>query len=327
MKFKVGIDNYSLFPLSLEPLKVMEWARKHKADGVSFSGLPEGSGKPDDEYLKSLKAYGKEHNLYLEWGGAQHIPRDMKSWGEKDIFQTNRCAAREAEILGTRIIRSCSGGLIRWNPANPQTEILLKETADALKAQKRMLMDHNAILAIETHFEFTTFELLRVFEMCEAEPGEYLGICLDTMNLLVMLEDPVSATERILPWVVSTHIKDGAITLSENGLKAFTVETGKGTVDLKRIIELLVTLPNEVTLSIEDHGGEFDIPVYDPDFLAEFPDLETEEFIQLIELVQTSQQKIVDRVISPLPREQWPDVCEERVKNDITNVREIVEEI
>ncbi len=324
MNFKVGIDNYSLFPLNLEPTKVLEWANKHKADGVSFSGLPEGSPRPDDELLRSLKAYGKENDLYIEWGGAQHIPRDMNSWSKKDLLKHNRSVAREAEILGTRIIRSCSGGMMRWNPANPPTQTLLKEMADALIAQKKMLMDHNVILALETHFEFTTFELLEVFEMCDAIPGEYLGICLDTMNLLVMLEDPVSASERILPWVVSTHIKDGAITLSESGLKAFTVETGKGVVNLKRIIELLGTLPDEVTLSIEDHGGEFTMPVYDPDFLAEFPDLEKEEFIKLIELVQFSQQKVVDGAISPLPREQWPEVCEERVKNDIANVREIV---
>lgn len=327
MKFKVGIDNYSLFPLDLEPLKVMEWAKKHKADGVSFSGLPGGSRKPDEEYLSRLKDFGKENNLYIEWGGAQHIPRDMNSWGKKELLQHNRNAAREAEILGTRIIRSCSGGLMRWTPSSPQTENLLKETADALKAQKQMLLDHNTILAIETHFEFTTFELLRIFQMCGAEPGEYLGICLDIMNLLVMLEDPVSATERILPWVVSTHIKDGAITISERGLKAFTVETGKGIVNLERIITLLSTLPHEVTLSIEDHGGDFDIPVYDPDFLAEFPDLGNEEFIKLIELVQLSQQKVVDGEITPLSREDWPGVCEERVKNDIVKLREIVSEI
>ena len=47
--------------------------------------------------------------------------------------------------------------------------------------------------------------------MCEAEPGGWLGICLDTMNLLTMIEDPVMATRRLLPWVVSTHIKDGGV--------------------------------------------------------------------------------------------------------------------
>ena len=30
--------------------------------------------------------------------------------------------------------------------------------------------------------------------MCDAPPGGWLGICLDTMNLLTMLEEPVAAT-------------------------------------------------------------------------------------------------------------------------------------
>jgi sugar phosphate isomerase/epimerase len=213
---------------------------------------------------------------------------------------------------------------MRWNPETPSSERLLSEMITTLKDQKSMLMDHNVILAIETHFEFTTFELLRVFEECNTSPGEYLGICLDTMNLLVMLEDPVCATERILPWVVSTHIKDGAIALNDKGLCTFTVETGKGVVDIKRIVTMINSLPYEVNLSIEDHGGNFVMPVYNPDFLAEFPDLETDEFIKLIELVQESQQKIADRKISPLPRENWPAVCEERVKKDIVTLKNLI---
>ena len=47
--------------------------------------------------------------------------------------------------------------------------------------------DHGVTLAIETHFEFTSFELVRLMERCDAEPGDYLGVCLDTMNLLTAI--------------------------------------------------------------------------------------------------------------------------------------------
>ncbi|UCG27719.1 MAG: sugar phosphate isomerase/epimerase [Bacteroidales bacterium] len=325
--FRVGIDNYSLFPMNLEPVKVMKWARQNGAEGVAFSGLQPGDTYPDRGYLRALTEYAKENNLYLEWGGARHIPRDMNSWSRKDLFEHNRRCAREAETIGTRIVRSCSGGLMRWNPANPSTKTLLGETADALRDQKQMLMDHDVILAIETHFEFTTFELLRIFEMCGASPGEFLGICLDTMNLLIMLEDPVKASERILPWVVSTHIKDGGIIWNDKGLTAFPVETGTGIVDLGRIVELLRNLEYPVNLSVEDHGGEFLMPVFDPVFLSEFPDLGTSEFIRLSELAEATRQKINNGEIAPLSRDIWPDICENRVIKDIANVRELVSEI
>jgi len=142
--------------------------------------------------------------------------------------------------LGLQYLRSVfvhsSGGLMRWNPDSLPTIQLMEEMAEALSKQLQMLRDHQVILAIETHFEFTTFELLRVFEWCSITPGDCLGICLDTMNLLTMLEDPVPAMKRVLPWIVSTHIKDGAIRLTEDGLQSFTCPVGKGVIDLGAII-------------------------------------------------------------------------------------------
>jgi sugar phosphate isomerase/epimerase len=186
-----------------------------------------------------------------------------------------------------------------------------------------MLKDHNVILAIETHFEFTTFELLRIFEMCEAEPGDYLGICLDTMNLLTMLEDPVSATERILPWVLSTHIKDGGLMLTDDGFLSFTTEISKGIVDLKKIIQRLNKLNKNINLSIEDHGGSFSIPVYDFSFLSKFPDLAVEEYAQLISFAIDSQRKLDKGECEIVERENWPEICEGRIIRNIQSLKKI----
>ncbi len=315
---KIGIDNYGLSPLGLSPLNILAWAKENGAEGVQFSGLSVEERKPvDSAYLKLMAEYAAAQGLYLEWGGGQHIPVNMQTWEKKDIFSVNLKAAEEAAVLGTRIIRSCSGGLMRWDKNSPRTHSFLEKMTEALREQRQMLLDHEVILAIETHFEFTTFELLRLFEMCEAEPGEYLGICLDTMNLLTMLEDPVSATRRLLPWVVSTHIKDGGILLYTEGLKTFTAEIGRGVVDIKRIAQLLRSLPQKVNLSIEDHGGEFVLPIFDPTFLDEFPDLTLAEFIKLLGLAQKSEKAIEEEGLSSLAREDWPDVCETRLKKDI----------
>ena len=325
---KIGIDNYSLAPLGLSPLDVLVWAHENGGEGVQFSGLrAEERGPMDTVYLRDLAGYAADQGLYLEWGGGQHIPLDIQTWESKDIFPINRKAAEEAAVLGARIIRSCSGGLMRWDKQSPATDTFLKLMSEALRAQRQMLIDHDVILALETHFEFTTFELLRLFEMCEAEPGEYLGICLDTMNLLTMLEDPVSATERVLPWVVSTHIKDGGIVLHEKGLETFTAEIGKGIVDIKRIVQLLGRLSHDVNLSIEDHGGEFLLPIFDDGFLAEFPDLTLMEFIKLLRLAQTSKKAIEAGRLSPITRENWPALCEARVLKDLQALATIVAEL
>ncbi|MFB0566080.1 MAG: sugar phosphate isomerase/epimerase family protein [Candidatus Aminicenantaceae bacterium] len=322
---RVGIDSYSLYPLQLSPLAALKWARENGAEGVLFSGLsPEERKRVDEDYLKEISSYAASNNLYLEWGGGQHIPFDMKTWEKKDIFGINRRAAEEAVTLGARIIRSCSGGLMRWESESPMTETLIQEMAVILKSQRQMLKDHNAVLAIETHFEFTTHELLKLFEQCEAEPGDYLGICLDTMNLLTMLEEPVRATERILPWVVSAHIKDGSIILNSEGLVTFPVEIGKGIVNLRKIAERLSLLPWEINLSVEDHGGSFKLPIYDPLFLSKFPDLTLQEFMSLVQLVEKSTEDVKAGKISILEREKWPEVCEARLKEDIRELKELI---
>ncbi len=321
---RVGIDSYSLLPLGKAPLDILGWAATHGAEGVQFSGLNEAEQRlVDDAYLRDMAGFAADHDLYLEWGGAQHIPMNLQTWREKDIMEPNRRAAAQAARLGARVVRSCSGGLMRWREDSPDTATFLRAAAAALRDQRAMLQDHGVVLAIETHFEFTTFELLRLFDMCGARPGEWLGVCLDTMNLLTMLEDPLAATRRILPWVVSTHIKDGGIFLTGEGLTTFPAPLGEGIVDLGGIIDLLAERPDNIHLSIEDHGGEFHLPIFDVRFRAEFPDLTLREFIGLCRLTYLTAQRMGTGTLKTTPREEWPQICEERIRRDISALRTI----
>ncbi len=325
---RIGIDHYSLYPIDPDPLQTLAWARLNGADGVAFSGLGDSHRQLcTPEYLRRIRETATEAGMYLEWGGAQHIPWDLQRWVEKDLMENNRRCAIEATHLGTNIIRSCSGGLMRWNPESRKTEYLIEDMAKALLKQRDLFRDYGVILAIETHFEFTTFELLRLFEQCDAKPGDWLGVCLDTMNLLTMLEDPVMATERILPWVVSTHIKDGGLIKTERGFRSFTAPVGEGVVDMKSILRRLIELPWEVNLNIEDHGGDFDIPIGDPWFRREFPDLNEKEERSLNELAEITKRKMAEKKLSILSRSDWPLVWEERLRNGMAKLREMEADI
>jgi sugar phosphate isomerase/epimerase len=321
-KLKAGFDNYCLYPLNLLPHELLEWAKKNDAEGVAFSGFSDVIRQTfTTSYLHDVRQMADSLGLYIEWGNGQHVPMDLTSFTKKDIFLSNRKAIAEAYSLGVKIIRSCSGGLMRWKYDAPDTEVFLKEAAIELKKQAQMFRDIGAILAIETHFEFTTFELLRLFEMCEAEPGDYLGICLDTMNLLTMLEDPVAATERVLPWIVSTHIKDGGILSGEEGITTFPAPVGKGIVDFETIIKILRSLNKEIFLSVENHGGSFFLPVNETWFISRFPDLPVNEYNNLLELSDTTTGKIKTGNLKITEREHWPEICERRTRDDIRNIK------
>jgi sugar phosphate isomerase/epimerase len=325
---KAGFDNYCLHPLDLMPHELLKWAKAEDADGVAFSGFPESVSEHfTSSYLRDIRQQAADLDLYLEWGNGQHVPRDLTSFARKEIYASNRRAVEEASILGARIIRSCSGGLMRWNRDAPGTELFLKEAAAELKKQAGMFRDNGIILAIETHFEFTTFELLRLFEMCDTFPGDYLGICLDTMNLLTMIEDPLAATERILPWIVSTHIKDGGIVKSKEGLTTFPAPLGKGSVNLKSVIKKLETLNKEIYLSVEDHGGSFFLPVNEGWFIRQFPDLSQDEYNNILNLAEITAVKIKSGELKITERKEWPVICEERTGSDIRNLKSIIERL
>lgn len=324
MPLKVGVDSYSLKPLDLSPFEVLEWAVLNGAEGVQFSevNVPPGTAV-DRTFLEELRSFAAENGLYVEWGGGEHIPLDLATGRPKDIAAGNRRAAEQAFALGASSVRSCSGGLMRWQKGGPSTGELLRLTAGALRGQESMLRDNGVVLAVETHFEFTSFELLRLFEMCEAAPGEWLGVCLDTMNLLTMLEDPVLAADRLLPWIVTTHIKDGGLKIDPDGFVSFTAEAGRGVIDLDAIIQSLRAVHPRLNLTVEDHGGDFAIPVADPDFLAGFPDLTVPELVRLLGLGARTQALLAEGQLAALPRDRWPLVCEARVRRDIRAVKRI----
>lgn len=317
-KFRVGLDNYCLFPKNMMPDKLLTWASFNGAEGVAFSGFEKSiMEKFSLSYLQDVRQQADDLGLYIEWGGGQHVPMDLSNFTEKEIFDSNRKIVENACSLRTRIIRSCSGGLMRWKRESPDTEFILKKAATELKKQAGMFRDNNVILAIETHFEFTTFELLRLFEICDVGPGDWLGICLDTMNLLTMLEDPLSATERVLPWIVSTHIKDGGILLQDEGITTFPAPFGKGIINFEEIFTRLNSLDKEINLSVETHGGSFFLPVNDAWFLNRFPDLSNVEYNYLLTLAEMTTQKMNKGDLKITERDNWSMICEERTRNDI----------
>jgi sugar phosphate isomerase/epimerase len=326
--FRVGIDSYCLNPLRMDPFAVLEWVSEQGGEGVQFSEIHLPPGRDADAaFLEELAGAAREKGMYLEWGGGQHVPFDTTTWQPKDLFPGNRKAAEEAHTLGTNVVRSCSGGFFRWGDDAPSTQELIRAMADALRPQRQMFEDLGVTLAIELHFEFTTHELLRTFEMCDAEPGGWLGVCLDTFNMLPMLEDPVAGTERILPWVIATHVKDGGLALAGGGFLSFPTTVGGGVVDLRSVLQRLRTLDRPINLSLEDHGGSFETPFFDPGFLDRFPDLTALELSRLIAAARVGRKRLQAGELSVTERDEWPGMCEDRTRAGLRNLQRLAEGI
>lgn len=319
--FRIGIDERTLGPLGLSPFETLDWAIMNDADGVQFSA---GAGPaPDRSFLRELAQYAEENRLYLEWGGAEYDPIDPATGRPGDFAAINRAAAEQAHALGVDTVRAAASGPKRWEKNSVAAGERLRLAARGLREQGPMLRDLGIRLALETQSVFTTHDLLRLFEMCGVRPGEFLGVCLDTMNVLTMLEDPAEAAGRVLPWVVTTHIKDGAVLLADDGFVAFAAEAGAGVVDLETILGKLGTLDRRVNLSLEDHAGGVPVPAFAPGFPAAFPDLAATELLALLKLAMRGQRLLDEGGLSILDPDRWPEQCERRIKRGLRALRRL----
>ena len=324
--FKIGINSESLQPLGLSPFETLDWAIMNEADGVQFAEPGPGAGRDfERSFLKELAEYAEENHLFLEWGGGAHFPLDPAG-NPRDLLAVNRKAAEAACALGLSAVLSRSDGPARWSPKALPPGDLIRLTGANLKNQKAMLKDLGIILAIEPHHELSTFDLVRIFEMSGTGPGECFGICLDTLSPLTMLEDPVAAVERVLPWIVATRIKDGAIVLASEGFASFAAEAGTGVVDFPGIFAKLSTLERKINLSLEDHGGDLMVPVFDPAVLSGFPDLSVVELMAVLRLAMKSQELLDEGKLTVLESIRWAEHGERRIKRGLRSLRRIVEE-
>jgi hypothetical protein len=106
-----------------------------------------------------------------------------------------------------------------------------------------------------------------------------------------------------------------------------TCEAGTGIVDWEKVLKRLATLDREVNLSIEDHGGSFDIPIFDSTFLSKFPDLTVLEMSRLLKLADKSKKMLNAGEIAIMPRPEWHKHCEGRMKNGVRNIKAIVTKV
>ena len=135
--------------------------------------------------------------------------------------------------------------------------------------QLKPIVEEYAIsVAIHTAF-FTADEYVRIMQ---AVDSPYIGLCLDTANAFLVLEDPLKFAAKVVPWVKNTHLKDSCIYLTDEGMHWLGGSPlGRGTVNLPAIIDLLWQTNPEVNLSIEDHWGRSTVPVFDVAFLESLP--------------------------------------------------------
>ena len=131
------------------------------------------------------------------------------------------------------------------------------------------------------------------------------GVTLDTGNLVMRLDDPVRAAERLAPHVLATHVKDAVLAVTPRGLCWQARPVGSGVLPIPDMLAPLLNARADLALSIELHPRTYDLPIHDPTWLAFFPALRPESLAAVVRLADRCEARYADGSL-PGPRPSRP---------------------
>jgi sugar phosphate isomerase/epimerase len=317
---KIGLDQYTIHHLPLDARGVLDFAVERGLEGVQFGSPLQLSATLDPDELRSVRAEAEDHGLYLELGIPSVNPHQaaphLRAVGETypgRLEELIRAAALTGVVALRTFIGAQSRALpdsvvrrmedLRYDSARPEVswDQQLADSTEVLRRLAPVARESGIRIALETHLDATSFQLLRIIESVGTD---VVGICLDTANLMLRMEDPLEATRRLAPHVLMTHTKDAALLFHETGLRWQCRPCGQGTVPFPEILEFLAAHSPDLNLSIEDHAGLFELPIYERDWIETFTDLTPAELALLLRRAWASGRRLSTR------RPEDPEVLE-----------------
>jgi sugar phosphate isomerase/epimerase len=310
---KVGLDNYTIGHLKLSAMATLAFAKDHGLAGVQFGTPAQLSPKLDGGELRAVRDWARENGLYLEVGipsiNPHRASESVKALGDGAWEKGLERMMQASVEAGSPSLRTTVGGQReRYDPDVPWPR-MLEDAAAVLARLAPTARDLGVKFALETHADATTFELLRVIERVGTDVA---GICLDTGNLTMRLEEFLAATRRVAPHVVATHTKDSILFFGEDGLRWQARACGQGLVPFRDLFRTLAPHAPALTLSIEDHPRIYPLPIFDPAWLSSYADLTTQELAALVRLATETERRVAGGALTPPEQEEtvpWETRC------------------
>jgi sugar phosphate isomerase/epimerase len=205
-------------------------------------------------YLQEVGAAAVERGLYLEY----NFSMDMGGMGigiQHDLDE----AIETAIALGADIVK-VSMDLNRPRPVSasrfhPDVMEHMKSFANRLKASAPAAEDAGINIAVENHCDSFSEEILWLLDRVD-HPA--VGACIDTVNALMVMEDPMQAIENLAPRAFTNHFRDDRIEFQRYGFKLTGAAVGEGDIDMKRAYDIIKNRSAMRRINIET---EMEIPL------------------------------------------------------------------
>ena len=266
---KLGLHTYSLYhhgigqawggfklpwPRQLTTFELLDLLVELGLDGVQIDdGVLE---HLDPSYLREVRAAADERRLFIEY----NFSMDLIKRGVGIQHDLPEAIATAAE-LGCRCFKgqhgyrpppACCG-----QPLSPPGDGTTKRGYAKVKNALPQARDAGIRLAFENHCDTFADELLWFLDQINSDQ---VGTCIDTVNALMVTEDPMQAIEKLAPRAFTNHFKDHKIEFQRYGCKIVGTSVGDGDIDMKRAYELIksqspakrIIIENEMALPLDN---------------------------------------------------------------------------
>lgn len=328
---KIGIDSWTIHHRGdLIGVPLLQYVQSLGLDGIQVGNVGQLSPTLDHGELREAADYAREQNLYVEIGipcPNPHIQDKLALRdGDGDLLSglQRHLEAAAVAAVGSKAIRCFVGGPGDRHAGHASWSDQVSGTIEVSRKLAPTLREHGLKLAFENHAEATTAELI---EVVEAIGSDITGICLDTGNLPIVLEEPLAAVRIAAPYTIATHFKDGIVAFANEGLVFNARACGRGMLPLTEILQEIYRHNPDLMLSIEDHDGFFEIPIFNDEYLATFPHLTPSDLAHVVARAYTAEKKIAAGLWpSPVDAEAtpWEERAEGRVHDGLNYVRWLV---
>ena len=341
---KLGLDmHHNVFledPYKKLPLEEkFRLVKQYGTDGMYFKSPMYLSETLDRSELNYYLGMAREMGLYLDFGIGRINPYNTtetsRVWA---LSGGDYLKAVELQIIAcaemgcTEFIAACAGGqgarkgyfgIDRFR-TDVTWEDQLIATEKFLKLLIPVLRDTGTKVAIETHEEITTFEILRLIE----NVGEdYICIAYDTGNVIGRGEEPVAVAKRIAPYVTQMHARDCVLYFTDRGINAQIRACGEGMVNFKEIFDILSKHNNNIRIHLEDFQGTMEINLYEETWRKSYYEAKPEELFQLVKYANSFEKKIAAKeLMDPAQYDAIPyeDQCVRRTEDGIAFLRKLL---
>lgn len=328
---KIGLDDHMILAAGIQAdaLELLDRADKLGLRGVHYSTL--NSFKSiSPSYLSEIKSKADALGFYLEVGmGTCNPYSDCRAARDtnRDPRESFKKLIPIAKTLGSPVIRTFFGFIKERFFKHVTLREQIEATVKVLKDVKELAEEYQIKITLENHLELTSDELIGLIKTVDSES---IGVCFDTGNTLGLLEDPVEACKKLLPYIYTTHVKDGIIYSTDEGASWVGTTLGEGFVDLPSIFKLIHKAHPEVTFNLEDLPDIFPIPFFDKNFLVTLKHLDTLKMVEILKLLRKSDDMIRSGKFSYIKELSGPNRCrivENRISDNVKNAKSILKHL